>query len=1414
MMAVGPSSVINAVNTAMRIQSKTGALIAPATEFSTLFAPVLTAGDGFSDPQVMYDDLAGRFYVCVLELNAAGNSDLDFAVSTTSSPSDFSSASWTDFTKITAVEEGGADFADFPKMGWNADAVFVSLNQFPNNGGPVHDTMQSRSPMPSTTQSTLLVHDLIVSMSKAAILGGTPLVQNVNYFLTDVTTDMGQGDGDHRILIPARMHGPQPGNLEYFVQRDQDLTWESQSTVNVVTMQNYLGGGPTFATSTFSVNPYQDSPGTYSTSQIDDRMLSADWINNSLVAAQDVGTVGGGDNLARWYEFNTAGGVTLTQQGDINMGPGIDASYPSIAIAPNGNIGMTFIGSSQDGSLEPSVYVTGRGATDAPGTMQAPILVQQGVPNAPGGARSGDYSATEYDPVDGTFWAVNEYNVDSGSTDDWGTQIAQFQIGTVFNVNTLADLSIAGGVDPTTGQIIGLGNVVTLRSAIQAANNAPGPKTINLLLPGLYQIGLPGTAGETDNQAGEFAILANTGQLTIQNDSGSTVVVDGNHLARVFDIDPAGAADSSFSVSLDGFVIQDGSTQPGSLTAGDGGGIRVQGNASLTLTNMVLEHNAAAANGGGIAMESAPGSPWTLIFMNTDLLNNQAGADGGGLDTNGPGTISIPPGMIISGNTSVSGGGGIWINAGSVGPLFQSATLTMTGALVSGNSTTAPGSSGGGIGGSGAGAVTVTSSTIEHNQAAGAGGGFGGVNFNGALALQDSAFLGNTAGGDGGGIDTGGASTALHNVDIQANTSGGNGGGILVSGQSLTMQGVAILDNTATGNGGGIDAGAASTTISGADIQADTSGGNGGGILAGGQSLTILGGTIANNTASGNGGGIDAGSASTAISGAEIQTNTSGGSGGGILTSSQSLTIQNATIANNTASGNGGGIEVESSAGGTVTITGSVIKQNKSNGAGGGFGELNDLGTLAVQTSFFSDNSAGGNGGAIQVGSPATTILDSEFKGNTSGGSGGALFDSGGALSVMRSTIADNTAGNGGGIEIETTVAGAAGSQIVNSSIVANSAMKLGANNDGGAIDAPATFSGSLLLVNDTINANVAASGGGVFWAGAIGSTLGVQNTIIAQNNTNAGSDAANPAGMFADQGGNLIGISGAGSGNTGFTSPSTQVGTAAQPLDPQLGPLQNNGGPTTTFVLETEALRPGSPAINRGLAGATAVDERGFARSNPPDVGAFEVLSPAWNFVSVVYGQLLNRSTDPSAVAWVNLLNAGASPSSVVSGIEGSTEYLTDLVAGLYQRYLHRAPDPSGAQAWVNTLLGGATIEQVTADIVGSTEYFALHGSNNQSFVDALYPDMLTRTADSGGEAYWINALNGGASRDAVALAFLTSTEYQADLINADYVQFLGRPVEAAGLEFWMAALSSGMTDQTLLSEILGSSEGFNKWS
>ncbi len=90
------------------------------------------------------------------------------------------------------------------------------------------------------------------------------------------------------------------------------------------------------------------------------------------------------------------------------------------------------------------------------------------------------------------------------------------------------------------------------------------------------------------------------------------------------------------------------------------------------------------------------------------------------------------------------------------------------------------------------------------------------------------------------------------------------------------------------------------------------------------------------------------------------------------------------------------------------------------------------------------------------------------------------------------------------------------------------------------------------------------------------------------------------------------------------------------------------------------------------------------------------------------LYNLLLNRSPDSSATAWINLLNAGTLPATVIQDIEQSPEYVNDLVAALYQHYLSRssANDPA-AQGWVTALENGATIEQVIAGIVSSPEFW-----------------------------------------------------------------------------------------------------------
>src|SRR5262249_21885688 len=91
----------------------------------------------------------------------------------------------------------------------------------------------------------------------------------------------------------------------------------------------------------------------------------------------------------------------------------------------------------------------------------------------------------------------------------------------------------------------------------------------------------------------------------------------------------------------------------------------------------------------------------------------------------------------------------------------------------------------------------------------------------------------------------------------------------------------------------------------------------------------------------------------------------------------------------------------------------------------------------------------------------------------------------------------------------------------------------------------------------------------------------------------------------------------GDGTGSSGFTNGTNgdQVGTAAMPIDPKLGALQDNGGPTRTM-----ALRTGSPALDTGDPHTfPATDQRGVTRPQDgtgtgtalPDIGAYEVKPP-----------------------------------------------------------------------------------------------------------------------------------------------------------------------------------------------------------
>jgi hypothetical protein len=541
----------------------------------------------------------------------------------------------------------------------------------------------------------------------------------------------------------------------------------------------------------------------------------------------------------------------------------------------------------------------------------------------------------------------------------------------VYTVNSLQDLSIANGVDNANGQIQNAMHqdtgVVTLRSAIQAANNTPGGNTINLALAGLYQIQLfPTTTNETDNQAGEFAILPE-GDLTIQNTSGGTVAVDGGGIARVFDVNPGADNKTAFTVTFRGLTIQHGSASPGDADQGSGGGIRAQGAASIALDNDVLTGNTATADGGGIALESVNNdSIGTLTITDSTIANNHAGDAGGGVETDGTGLVTINDSTITE-NTCVNQGAGVWLDAGG-------ASLNMTDDVVSNNRAITM--LGGGIGNAGAGAVALTGCTVEDNFSGGNGGGFGDAANTGDLTVSNCTFLDNTAAGNGGGIQEGGPQTTISGTVFDGNTAAGDGGGLSVNGQAVQLTEDVFRHNTAA-NGGGLNDLAATLTATQSTFDTNSA------LGANGGDGNIVG-------PGGFGGAVE-------VSG-----------GAGTATFTQDLFVGNS--ANNGGNGNGGAID---DARGTLTIS---QLQFTANAAGNGGAVFFEGTTLNVTGSTFNNNSAGEAGALQDVGSTTVTLTSDTFTGNTAAVGGGALdIQQSGPATLLNDTITGNTAGMSGG---------------------------------------------------------------------------------------------------------------------------------------------------------------------------------------------------------------------------------------------------------------------------------------------------------------------------------------------------------------------------------------------------------------
>ena len=438
-------------------------------------------------------------------------------------------------------------------------------------------------------------------------------------------------------------------------------------------------------------------------------------------------------------------------------------------------------------------------------------------------------------------------------------------------------------------------------------------------------------------------------------------------------------------------------------------------------------------------------------------------------------------------------------------------------------------------------------------------------NGTGLLSLREAVITANGAVGDDTIVLVGGETyqLSLTGANEDKSLTGdldilGVGGGITILGQP---------DNKATINGGGID-GVLDVDNSGSLSLKDIviTGGNSTAGISSSGGLALESVTVTGNS------GIGISSAGTTIVNSIISNN-----GGRGIDNSGNLTITNSSIIGNKK----GGID---NSDGISTITNSIINNNIASSSGGGITQSGSTSSLTVIDSTISNNTAG-TGGGIYISGGTVDIINSTISSNIakSGGVGGIYQSGSKSLKIVNSTISGNlatgTSGNGGGIR-------SADPLTVENSTISNNT----ASNGGGMY-----VTDVVNVNNSTITSNDAGQGSGVVISTSAAGSF--SNSIVAGNKQNL--DISNLSNSLTSQGNNLIGN--AITLELVFNKTGDKVGSIATPLDPMLGPLQNNGG-----ITATHALLAGSPAINAGNS-TLIKDQRGLGRNGLPDIGAFE---------------------------------------------------------------------------------------------------------------------------------------------------------------------------------------------------------------
>ncbi|MDO6429454.1 DUF4214 domain-containing protein [Flavitalea sp. BT771] len=212
-----------------------------------------------------------------------------------------------------------------------------------------------------------------------------------------------------------------------------------------------------------------------------------------------------------------------------------------------------------------------------------------------------------------------------------------------------------------------------------------------------------------------------------------------------------------------------------------------------------------------------------------------------------------------------------------------------------------------------------------------------------------------------------------------------------------------------------------------------------------------------------------------------------------------------------------------------------------------------------------------------------------------------------------------------------------------------------------------------------------------------------------------------------------------------------------------------------------------------------------------------YEIEENKYGNEDFIYSMFLycnDRVPDPGGLQyWTNRLTASPDRQAILN--EALPQEAYGRWAEEQYKWLLDAPSMSTDlwNYWLGRMQSGTTREQMICEFCASGDFYTSSGSTTDGYVERLFNKLLGRPSDPTGKAYWVNVMNGGATRSQLANKFIHGQEYYNKFVDAQFHKLLRRtgPVEQSAIDYYTSKMTdvlNSWSQATVINSLLMSDE------